>query len=326
MPLSDFSDNNRVQTHRVQQHRTARQTIMASSPPSPFRNNILGGRVCVVTGGGSGICFEITRQLILAGCAGAIICGRREAFLQKAVDLLRSEDAPCLVDYHVCDVRSPEACEAVMKFVRDRYGRLDILVNGAAGNFLARADQLSSKGFATVMAIDTLGTFNMCRAGHSLLKLTANAENPSTVINISATLQYGATWWQSHASAAKAAVDSLTRSLALEWGSQNIRVNGIAPGPIANTPGTTKLAPGVNATDVNDMVKEGVPIGRMGEASEIGEAAVYLCSAKYVTGHVLVVDGGEWLYRPPMVPEQLVSELSRKVESKSRSQAPRAKL
>lgn len=302
---------------------------MASSTSSPFRGDILRGRVCVVTGGGSGICFEITRQFILAGCAGAIVCGRREAFLQKAVDLLRREDTPCLVDYHVCDVRSSETCEAVIKYVRDRYGRLDILVNGAAGNFLARADQLSPKGFATVMAIDTLGTFNMCRAAHSLLKSTSDSGNPSaqsTVINISATLQYGATWWQSHASAAKAAVDSLTRSLALEWGSQNIRVNGIAPGPIANTPGTTKLAPGIETSDVNDMIKEGVPIGRMGHAREIGEAAVYLCCAKYVTGHILVVDGGEWLYRPPMVPEELVSELSRKVESKSRSQAPMAKL
>lgn len=294
--------------------------------PSMFRADCLLGRVCVVTGGGSGICFEITRQLIVAGCAGAIICGRREAFLQRAVTLLREEGHPCIVDYRVCDVRKPEMCEAVILFVRERYGRLDILINGAAGNFLARADQLSPKGFATVMAIDTFGTFNMCSAAHSLLQETADADNPSLVINISATLQYGATWWQAHASAAKAAVDSLTRSLALEWGSQYIRVNGIAPGPIANTPGTTKLAPAVDGANINDLVKKGVPIGRMGEAREIGEAAVYLCVAKYITGHVLVVDGGEWLYRPPLIALELVSQISRSVESKSRAQAPRAKL
>jgi 2,4-dienoyl-CoA reductase [(3E)-enoyl-CoA-producing], peroxisomal len=279
-----------------------------------------------VTGGGSGICFEITRQLIKAGCNGAIICGRREEFLQRAVQLLREEttatarsspssssvSSSCRVDYQVCDVRYPEQCEAVIEFVRRQYGRLDILVNGAAGNFLARADQLSPKGFATVMAIDTLGTFHMCRAAHALLQETAAAapaHHAAHIINISATLQYGATWWQAHASAAKAAVDSLTRSLALEWGGHNIRVNGIAPGPIANTPGTAKLAPPTTGNDAGggpgglvDLVRRGIPLGRMGDAREIGEAAVYLCTAAYVTGHVLVVDGGEWLYRQPLVP------------------------
>jgi 2,4-dienoyl-CoA reductase [(3E)-enoyl-CoA-producing], peroxisomal len=318
-----------------------------SSSSSPFRPDCLQGRVCLVTGGGSGICFEITRQLIKAGCAGAIICGRREEFLKRAVQLLWEEAAAtarsspsssstsarsvCRVDYQVCDVRDPEQCEAVIEFVRRRYnGRLDILVNGAAGNFLARADQLSPKGFATVMAIDTLGTFHMCRAAHALLQETAAtspAHHAAHIINISATLQYGATWWQAHASAAKAAVDSLTRSLALEWGGHNIRVNGIAPGPIANTPGTAKLAPTTgNAAggsgSLVDLIRRGIPLGRMGDAREIGEAAVYLCTATYVTGHVLVVDGGEWLYRPPLVPADRVADLSRSVESKSRALVP----
>lgn len=146
------------------------------------------------------------------------------------------------------------------------------------------------------------------------------------IINISATLQYGATWWQAHASAAKAAVDSLTRSLALEWGANGIRVAGIAPGPIAGTPGTTKLAPGLSSSDVSDMVVAEIPLGRMGETWEIGHAAVYLCTAGYVTGDVLVVDGGQWLYRAPMVPKEMVAELSRKVEAKSRAQGPRSKL
>jgi peroxisomal 2,4-dienoyl-CoA reductase len=128
-------------------------------------------------------------------------------------------------------------CQQAVDFVGQRFGRLDILVNGAAGNFLAQAKEISPKGFATVMAIDTLGTFNMSRAAHELL--AKKSSDDSIVINISATLHYGATYWQAHASAAKAAVDSLTRSLALEWGDDKIRVVGIAPGPIANTPGTT---------------------------------------------------------------------------------------
>jgi len=139
---------------------------------------------------------------------------------------------------------------------------------------------------------------------------------------------------QSHASAAKAAVDSLTRSLALEWGGgggdggrrRRVRVVGIAPGPIANTPGTTKLAPGLGENDVSERVRRGIPLGRMGKASEIGHACVFLCVSKFMTGHVLVVDGGEWLYREPLVPRDLVSQLSRSVEAKSRAQRPRSKL
>jgi peroxisomal 2,4-dienoyl-CoA reductase len=240
------------------------------------------------------------------------------------------QETGAVVYYCVCDVRKPEQCQAAVDLCRNKFdGRLDILVNGAAGNFLAQAKELSPKGFATVMAIDALGTFNMSRAAHDLLEETARkaeGDHTAVVINVSATLQYGATWFQAHASAAKAAVDSLTRSTALEWGPDKIRVVGIAPGPIANTPGTTKLAPGLEKDDVSGMVSEGIPLGRMGETWEIGLAAVYLCTAEYVTGHVLVVDGGEWLYKEPIVPKEMVAELSRKVEATSRSKGPRSNL
>ena len=284
---------------------------------SPFKSDCLDGKVALVTGGGSGICFEVTRQLLLHGCQGAVICGRREAFLERSAKILQ-QDTGKKVGWKVCDVRKADNCVAAVAHAKQLFGRLDIVVNGAAGNFLAQAKDLSPKGFETVMSIDCQGTFNMSHAAYPLLSLSGDA----IVINISATLQYGATWWQAHASAAKAAVDSLTRSLALEWGSDQIRVVGIAPGPIANTPGTTKLAPGLEASDVSDMMTAGIPLGRMGETVEIGQAAVYLCTAKYVTGDVLVVDGGEWLYRPPMVPKDLVAQLSRQVEGKSRAQAP----
>lgn len=101
---------------------------------------------------------------------------------------------------------------------------------------------------------------------------------------------------------------------------------GIAPGPIANTPGTTKLAPGLAADDVSDMVTEGIPLGRMGETWEIGFAAVFLCTAKYITGDTIIVDGGEWLDKTPMVPKDVVSELSRSVEATSRAQRPSSRL
>ena len=301
--------------------------------PSPFNKNCLQRKVALVTGGGSGIGFEIVKQLLRHGCSGIVICGRREKFLQEAVNLLKCEtkiEGNFKIEYHVCDVRNYNTCEQVAEFVRSRFGRLDILINGAAGNFLAAASNLSAKGFATVIQIDLLGTFNMTRAMYSLLAETASRKYDMTgvsILNISATLQYGATWWQAHASSAKAAIDSLTRSLALEWStSDRIRVNGIAPGPIANTPGMTKLAPGFESNTMHDLIKEGIPLGRLGESYEIGYAVIYLCTATFVTGHTLVVDGGEWLYKPPKVPKEMVSKLSRDVEAPSRAKAPRSRL
>lgn len=296
---------------------------ITSLSESPFRPDCLEGKIALVTGGGSGICFEIVRQLLLHGCHGAVICGRREKFLIQAAEILQNETKR-RVEICVCDVRDPKQCQNAVDKVQKCFRRLDILVNGAAGNFLVQASELSPKGFATVMAIDALGTFHMSRCAFKLLQQAPDAD--ATIINISATLQYGATWWQSHASAAKAAVDSLTRSLALEWGADKIRVVGIAPGPIANTPGTTKLAPGLSSSEVEGMVADGIPLGRMGQTYEIGHAAVYLCTAKYVTGDVLVVDGGQWLYKDPMVPREMVAELSRKVEAKSRAQGPPSSL
>jgi peroxisomal 2,4-dienoyl-CoA reductase len=271
--------------------------------------------------GGSGICFEVTKQLLLHGAKGAVICGRRAHFLERSSSILE-RDTGKSCKWKVCDVRDPSACVDAVEYTIQQFGKIDILVNGAAGNFLAEAKNLSPKGFATVMGIDALGTYNMCSAAFPKM---AN-HGDSIIINISATLQCPATHWQAHASAAKASVDSLTRSLALEWGPEKIRVVGIAPGPIANTPGTTKLAPGLDKDDIDGMMTEGVPLGRMGEAYEIGHTAVFLCTAKYITGDVVIVDGGEWLYKPPLVPKELVSELSRKVESTSRAQAPQARL
>lgn len=288
---------------------------------SPFRTDCLNGKVALVTGGGSGICFEVTRQLLLHGAQGAVICGRRQAFLERSAALLERETGKSC-KYKVCDVRDADSCKEAVDFALQAYGRLDIVVNGAAGNFLAEARALKPKGFATVMGIDAFGTFNICNAAYPAL----SKQEESLIINISATLQSPATHWQAHASAAKSAVDSLTRSLALEWGCDGIRVAGIAPGPIANTPGTTKLGPGMSPDDAKEMIAESIPLGRMGEASEIGHAAVFLATAKYITGDVLIVDGGAWLYRPPAVPKDMVATLSREVEKKSRAQAPKAKL
>jgi len=165
-------------------------------------------------------------------------------------------------------------------------------VNGAAGNFLCPAAQLSYNGFRTVMEIDTVGTYNVSKACFD----KALSRSGGSILNISATLHYGATPLQTHASAAKAAVDSLTRSLALEWGSLGIRVNGIAPGPIDETEGVTRLVP----PNMKKKLESHIPVGRFGRISEIAAIAVFLSSdaASLITGATLVADGGAWLAGP----------------------------
>lgn len=195
------------------------------------------------------------------------------------------------------------------------FGQLHILINCAAGNFLSAAEQLTSNGFRTVMEIDAIGTFNVSRAAFNHLRAAAGA----AIINISATLHYGATWYQAHASAAKASVDSLTRTLALEWGVHDIRVNGVAPGPIEGTAGLTKLAP-AKADAFQGLWRERIPLGRLGTKRDIAFAVVFLAgsAAGFVNGHTLVVDGGEWMYRKPIIPREQVLKTSRSVESTSR--------
>ena len=203
---------------------------------SPFKDGILKNKVALITGGGSGIGYEIALQFGIAGAKVAIM-GRRVDFLQKAVAELEKNNVDAI--YVQGDVRDPEISQKVVQEVVNKFGRLDYLVNSAAGNFLSTAAALTPKGFKTVLDIDAVGVFTMSKAAFEELKKTKGV-----IINISATLHYGATWFQIHASAAKAAIDSLTRSFALEWGMYGIRVIGIAPGPIGETAGLTKLAPG----------------------------------------------------------------------------------
>eukprot|EP00877_Chromochloris_zofingiensis_P000045 jgi/Chrzof1/10040/Cz04g25010.t1 len=291
---------------------------------SPFRSDALSGKVALITGGSSGIGLEIAKQLGQHG-SKVVITGRRQDVLDTAVQSLRA-DGITVIGLQG-DVRQQATCSAWVSNTVQAYGSLSIVVNCAAGNFLANAAELTPGGFKAVMDIDAVGTFTMSRAAFEALK-----QQGGCIINISATLHYGATWYQAHASAAKAAVDSITRSLALEWGEFGIRVNGVAPGPIKGTAGMTKLAPGGDGSSVEDIVKMSIPLGRMGEKQDIAWACVYLASSagRFVSGETLVVDGGAWLYRPPLVPRELVSEISRQVESKSRAvgtaQAARSKM
>lgn len=259
---------------------------------SIFRDDVLAGRTALVTGGGSGICKGIARAFLAHGARVCITSRTQERLDQAAAELAAETGGE--VFGIAADVRDPDAIERAAEAAVERFGGLDTLVNGAAGNFLAPAAALSPNGFKTVVDIDLVGSFHaskavfdaLCRAGDGL------------IINISATLQYHGTPLQLHASAAKAGVDAMTRNLAVEWGQFGIRVCAIAPGPIGDTEGMRRLAPGDSATD---MARH-IPMRRFGRIDEIADLAVYLrtASAGYITGAIYVVDGGQSIAIPTM--------------------------
>jgi len=253
--------------------------------PPWFSENILRDHVALVTGGGTGITGGVARAMAAAGASVALV-SRRMEHLEPAAQAINDEGGQALAV--AGDVREPEQIEVAIASTIERFGKIDILVNGAAGNFLCPADQLSPNGFGTVVDIDLKGTFNMCRAAFAQLR-----EHRGQILNISATLHYLGTPQQLHVSAAKAGVDALTRNLAVEWGRHGIRVNAIAPGPIEDTEGMKRLVP----EPIKQKLRERVPLGRFGLIEDIANAAVFLCSgaASYINGAVLVVDGGHCL-------------------------------
>jgi peroxisomal 2,4-dienoyl-CoA reductase len=253
---------------------------------SVFRDDILAGKVAFVTGGGSGICFGITRALMAHGARAVIVSRKPDRLVAASKQLTEQTGRECLGI--AADVRDPKAVEAAIAQTLEKLDGLDIVVNGAAGNFLAPAAQLSYNGFKTVLDIDALGTFNVCRAAFD----ARLRDHGGKIINVSATLHYAGTPLQIHASAAKAAVDAVTRTLALEWGRLGIRVNGIAPGPIADTEGMARLAPG----DAKERLEAGIPIGRFGTIDEIANVALFLASdaGSLLHGETIVADGGAW--------------------------------
>jgi peroxisomal 2,4-dienoyl-CoA reductase len=250
-----------------------------------FADNILQRKVAFVTGGGTGITGGVARAFAKHGARLAIV-SRKEENLIPMKQFIEENGGECFAV--AADVRDHTAVENAVAKTVEHYGRIDIVVNGAAGNFLCAAEQLSSNGFGTVVDIDTKGTFNVCRAAFDALK-----ESKGQILNISATLHYLATPMQIHVSAAKAGVDAITRNLSAEWGKYGIRVNGIAPGPIEDTEGMKRLLPEA----LKEKITRKIPLGRFGRIADIENAALFLTSdaASYVNGVTLVVDGGHWL-------------------------------
>ncbi|MBS0469135.1 MAG: SDR family oxidoreductase [Proteobacteria bacterium] len=241
------------------------------------------GRHVFVAGGSSGINLGIAQAFARAG-AQVTVMSRSPDKVQQAADGLKALGAEALGIS--ADVRDPAAVEAALRQAHAQFGDIDVLISGAAGNFIAPAAELSPNGFRTVVDIDLNGTFHVLRLAYPMLKKPG-----ASIINISAPQGVNPTMYQVHACAAKAGIDMMTRVLAMEWGEAGVRVNAIAPGPIADTEGMRRLAPSPEALR---RATETVPLQRMGTLDDVANAALFLASAQagYITGVVLPVDGG----------------------------------
>lgn len=250
---------------------------------SAFKDGLLNGKVAFIAGGTSGINLGIAKRMAELG-AKVAVAGRDPEKAQRAA----VEIGHGAVGYST-DVRDYAATRAVIEQIHTAWGPLDIVVAGAAGNFLAPAAGLSANGFKTVVDIDLLGTFNTFRASYDLIRKPG-----ASLIAITAGQAVNPTIMQIHACAAKAGVNQVIRVLAMEWGPEGVRVNGISPGPIAGTEGMARLAP---TEEITKAITGRIALRRFGEINEVAESAVFLSSdsAAYVTGLILDCDGGSQL-------------------------------
>lgn len=264
---------------------SARAYNPSAMSESVFRPGLLIGKSAFITGGGSGIGAGIAKRLAAQGAKVALL-GRKAEKLEKTAAEIAA--AGGVARCFPADVRNYDELAKAIDGAAEAFGGLQILINSAAGNFLAPAASLSANGFRSVIEIDLCGSFNACRAAFQHL-----SKSGGCIVSITATQANVPTPLQVHAGAAKAGIEKMTRDLALEWGRSGIRVNAVAPGPIADTEGMARLAP----PGVEDGLKKRVPMQRYGTIDEVCEAVTYLVSpaAAYVTGATLLVDGGSSL-------------------------------
>lgn len=253
-----------------------------------YSPDLLKGQVAFITGGGSGIGLRIAEVFMRHGCDTAI-ASRNLDKLREAADKLTAATGRCCLALCV-DVRQPETIGAAVDDTLKELGRIDILINNAAGNFLCPATSLSFNAFKTVMEIDTMGTFNSSKVVYEKWF----KDHGGSIVNISATLGYRGQGLQVHAGSAKAANDAMTKHLAVEWGPSGVRVNTLAPGPISGTEGFRRLG-GPRAENLGAF--QSIPLQRAGNKTEMAHSVLFLASraSSYVTGAILVADGGSWL-------------------------------
>jgi NAD(P)-dependent dehydrogenase (short-subunit alcohol dehydrogenase family) len=252
-----------------------------------FREDAFRGKTVFVAGGSSGINLGIATRFAEMGARVALI-SRSEDRVRAAAETVRAAGGAVGAEAMgmAADVRDYDAVARAFTTAADAFGPIDVVISGAAGNFLAPAVGLSANAFRTVIEIDLIGTFNVLRASWDHLRKPG-----ASLISISAGQAKRPIMFQAHASAAKAGINNLTETLAMEWGPAGVRVNAISPGPIGDTEGMARLAPSQEETDA---IKGRLALRDYGAKRDIADAALFLASdhARYITGVVLEVDGG----------------------------------
>ncbi|MCU7619094.1 SDR family oxidoreductase [Chryseobacterium sp. PBS4-4] len=255
-----------------------------------LREDALKGKVAIVTGGGSGLGKAMTKYFLQLGAKVVITSRNLEKLYGTAKELEDQTGGRVLCV--ACDVRNWDEVEAMKEATLKEFGRIDILLNNAAGNFISPTERLTHSAFDSILDIVLKGTKN-CTL--SIGKHWIDSKTPGTVLNIVTTYAWTGSAYVVPSACAKAGVLAMTRSLAVEWGKYNIRFNAIAPGPFPTKGAWDRLLPG-DMKDQFDLAKKN-PLKRVGEHQELANLAAYLVSdfSSFVNGEVVTIDGGEWL-------------------------------
>ncbi|WP_447637869.1 SDR family oxidoreductase [Flavobacterium microcysteis] len=286
-----------------------------------LRDNALEGKVIVVTGGGSGLGKAMTKYFLELGAKVAITSRDLEKLRTTAEELEKETGGECLP--LACDVRNYEQVETMLAGVLEKFGKVDVLLNNAAGNFISPTERLSANAFDTIIDIVLKGSKN-CTLAFGKHWIDTKQQN-TTILNIVTTYAWTGSAYVVPSATAKAGVLAMTRSLAVEWAKYGIRSNAIAPGPFPTKGAWDRLLPG-DLKDKFDLAKK-VPLKRVGDHQELANLAAYLVSdfSAYVNGEVITIDGGEWLKGAGQfnlleaVPEEMWDMLEAMIKAKKNS-------
>lgn len=255
-----------------------------------LRDDVLKGKTIIITGGGTGLGKAMGMYFLKLG-ANLVITSRKYDVLKEAATEMEAETGSKVLAI-ACDVRKYDEVEKMLQAAIDTFGRVDVLLNNAAGNFISKTERLSANAFSAIIDIVLKGSVNCSLA---LGKYWITEKIPGTIVNIITTYAFTGSAYVVPSACAKGGVLALTRSLAVEWGKYGIRTNAIAPGPFPTKGAWDRLLPG-ELTQKFDF-KDKVPLKRVGEHQELANLAAFLVSdfSGYINGEVITIDGGEWL-------------------------------